>query len=98
MAAGIVADVRTSSRYGGSDAVTPTREPPHVADHSRRIGRRAADGTSDCLLARSLAGPDGALRQRFSGRRGHRHAFANYLPEDERTVRTVVRGREPGRG
>ena len=53
---------------------------------------RASNG----LRAGSLADTAGAIRQRFSGRRRHRYAVAHSVPEDERTVRTVVRGREPG--
>src|SRR5712671_5671610 len=81
----------------GSDVFTHAREPPHIADYGWRLDRRTA-GTPHGFRARGLADPDGALCQRFSGGRCHRYALAHSLPEDERTVRTVVRGREPGGG
>ena len=49
------------------------------------------------VRAGGLADPAGELRQRFSGGRRHRYAVAHSLPEDERTVRADLRGREPGR-
>ena len=77
------------------DAVAHACEPSSIADPARRLDRRAAAARHG-FRAGGLADTDGALRQRFSGRRRHRHAVAHSLPEDERTVRTVLRGREPG--
>src|SRR5436190_15511545 len=47
--------------------VAHSNEPPHFADHVWRIDRHPGAGTSHCFLARGLAGPDGALRQRLPG-------------------------------
>src|SRR5882724_1666591 len=80
------------------DAVARALEPPRVAVHAWWLDRRAAAGASHRALARGVAEPNGALCQRLPGRRCHRYAFAHSLPEDERTVRSVVRGREQGRG
>ncbi len=49
------------------------------------------------VRARGLADAAGEIRQRFSGRRRHRYAVADHLPEDERPVRTDLRRREQGR-
>ena len=81
----------------GSD-VAHSCEPPHFADHSWRVDPHAARGISHCFLARSLASPDGALRQRLPGGGSNRYPLAHSLPEDERTLRTVVCCREQGRG
>src|SRR5260221_14650984 len=82
----------------GSDVVARACEPPHVADHSGQVDRHAAAGAGPCLRTGGLAGPDGTLRQRLPGRGSNRYALAHSVPEDERTVRTIVRCREPGRG
>src|SRR5258708_24969860 len=81
-----------------SDVVANVCEPPHVADHCWRGDRDAAAGASHGSRTRDLAEPDGALCQRLPARGSNRYALAHSLPEDERTVRTVVRRREPGRG
>src|SRR6266516_5576445 len=81
-----------------SNVVARACEPPHFAEHSWRVDRHAAAGTSHCSLTRGLADPDRALCQWLPGRRCHRYALAHSLPEDERIVRTVVRCREQSRG
>src|ERR1700704_268990 len=80
------------------DVVAHACEPPHFADHCWRVDCHATAGTSHRCLTRGLADPDGALRQRLPGRGSNRYALAHSLPEDERTVRTVVRCREQRRG
>src|SRR4051794_36507180 len=80
-----------------SDVVAPNCEPPHVADPARRLDRHTSAGASNGFCARGLAGADGALRQRLPGGGSNRYALPHSLSEDERTVRTVVCGREQGR-
>ena len=81
------------------DVVAHALQPPHLAEPC------SAGRSPRLLLAPRMAFAQeawptrhGALRQRFSGRWRHRYAVAHSLPEDERTVRTVVRGREQGQG
>src|SRR4051794_18817297 len=77
------------------DAAALTCQPPHPADHSR-LGPHAS-AAANYVRARELAGTGGTLRQRFSSRWSDRYAIAHSLPENERTFRTILRGREPRR-
>src|SRR3954469_9022816 len=73
------------------DAIVHTCEPPDV---SRRRRRHPAARAQHRFRARGLAGARRALHQRLSCRWRHRYAVAHSLPEDERTVGTIVRGGE----
>ena len=87
---------QAKSDHGGSDADAHVCEPPQLADPSRRIDRRAIRGAAYGQCARGVADAAGALCQRLSRGRSNQFTLAHPLPEDERVVRTVVRGREPG--